>query len=356
VEENVMIKAGVFGASGYMGGEALRVLSEHPQVEIAWATSRRGQPVETFHRNLFGSGIRLVPPEEATPCDVVFFALPSGLPMSMVQEWLATDTKVIDLGADFRLKDRADWERVYRKEHLCWESAQEAPYGIPELHREEIRNARVVANPGCYASAAILGLAPLVQANLIDTDKIVVDGLSGTTGAGAELDTPTHHPEIGNNLVPYNVVDHRHTYEMEQELGGLSETPLVIHFSSTYVPITRGILAICHCFPKQRLDREEWLAVYRDFYRGEHFVKVFDLPKEPGVSWQYRPYPWVSAVSGTNFCHIGLDVDSKRNRLVVFSVLDSVGKGGAHAGVQNMNLLFGLDETMGLERHGLHPY
>lgn len=351
-----MITVGIYGASGYMGGEALRILNEHPQVKIAWATSRSGQPIEYFHRNLYDSGVKLINPEEATPCDAVFFAIPTGSPMSMARDFLTHNTKIIDLGADFRLKNREDWERIYRKKHLCWDVAEEAVYGIPEIHRNEIKNARVIANPGCYSSAVILGLAPLIRADVIDTEKIVVDGLSGTTGAGAELDTTMHHPEIGNNLIPYNVIDHRHTYEMEQELGNLSESTVTIHFTSTYVPITRGILAICHCFPKQNTSRSKWLNIYREFYQGEHFIKVFDMPKDPNASWQYLPYPWVSAVSGTNFCHIGLDVDERRNRLVVFSVLDSVGKGGAHAGVQNLNLLFGLEEKTGLERYGSHPY
>ena len=376
------IEVGVYGASGYMGGEALRVLSEHPSVRVVWATSRGGKPLEHFHRNFYGSDLKLVRPEEITPCDAVFFAVPTGTPMQLAQYFLEQDTKIIDLGADFRLRDLADWERVYGKQHACPDVAEEAVYGIPELHREAIREARVVANPGCFASAAILGMAPLVKAGLVDNGRIIVDGLSGTAGAGAELDTPLHHPEVGNNVVPYNVVDHRHTYEMEQELGLVATSAgagagavagsaagaasggaataaapgVTVHFTSSYVPITRGILAICHCFPVRPVAREEVLSVYRGFYQDEFFVRVFDMPREPGASWQYAPYPWVSAVSGTNFCHIGLEVDEKRGRIVVFSVLDSVGKGGAHAGVQNLNLLFGLDEKAGLTRYGLHPY
>jgi N-acetyl-gamma-glutamyl-phosphate reductase common form len=351
-----MIKVGIFGASGYMGGEALRVLAEHPEVEIVWATSRRESDIAYFHRNLYGSEIELIQPDEITPCDAIFAALPSGQIMDMAPELLEQGTKIIDLGADFRLKSRSDWETVYGKKHTAWNIAEKAVYGIPELYRDEIGKAQVIANPGCYSSAAILGLSPLVKAGLIDTGKIVVDGLSGTAGAGAELDTPIHHPEIGNNLVPYNVVNHRHTYEIEQELGALSSSNVSVHFTSTYVPITRGILDICHCFPLQNITRDELITLYDDFYKQEFFIKVFNMPKDPGASWQYRPYPWVSATSGTNFCHIGLDVDEKRGRVVVFSALDSIGKGGAHAAVQNLNLLFGLDEKLGLERYGLHPY
>lgn len=339
-----------------MGGEALRVLIEHPQVEVVWATSRSQNPVEYFHRNFYGSSIKLINPEGITPCDAILVALPTGHAMKIALDRLDTDTKIIDLGADFRLKDVKEWENIYGLRHVCPGQVKEAVYGIPELHRQEIKNTRIIANPGCYSSAAILGLAPLLKANLIDVSKIVVDGLSGTAGAGTDLDITMHHPEIGHNLVPYNVVDHRHSYEIEQELGIIGRTEVSVHFTTTYVPITRGILAICHCFPHEIVKRQDLLDLYREFYANEYFVKVFDIPKEEGASWQYKPYPWVSAVSGTNFCHIGFDIDEKRNRIVVFSVLDSLGKGGAHAGVQNLNLLFGLDEKTGLTRIGLHPY
>jgi len=151
-------------------------------------------------------------------------------------------------------------------------------------------------------------------------------------------------------------VDHRHTYEIEQELAALAGGPVTVHFSSIYVPITRGILAVCHCFPKKAVKRMDLLDLYRSFYREEYFIKIFDLPVDPGASWRHHAYPWSAAVAGTNYCHIGLDTDEKRGRIVVFSVLDSVGKGGAHAAVQNLNLLFGLDERKGLDRRGMHPY
>ncbi|WP_074782942.1 N-acetyl-gamma-glutamyl-phosphate reductase [Clostridium homopropionicum] len=332
------------------------ILSEHPQVKIAWATSRSGQPVEAFHKNFYGSGIKLVKPEEVTTCDVVFAALPTGNVMNITKELLEKGSKVIDLGADFRLKDRHDWETIYGMKHSCWDISKGAVYGITELHREELRKSNLIANPGCYSSASILGLAPLIKEDLIDNEKIVIDGLSGTAGAGSELDIAIHHPEISNNLVPYNVVNHRHTYEIEQELGIIGDSKVIVHFTTTYVPITRGILAICHCFPKTKVSRTELLDLYKEYYKDEYFIKIIDIPKEENASWQYVPYPWVNSVSGTNYCHIGLDIDEKRNRIVVFSVLDSIGKGGAHAAVQNMNLMFGLEETLGLKRYGLHPY
>jgi len=350
-----MISVGIVGAAGYMGGEVLRVLLDHPEVEIAWLTSRQGGAVADVHPNLFGLDLTLIGPSEITRCDVAFLALPTQATLAIVDKLLAWGTRIIDLGSTFRLKDRNEWERVYNQPHSHWALVAESVYGLTELHREQIAAARIIANPGCFSSAAILAMAPLVAAGKVDLGTIVIDGLSGTTGAGAELARPAHHAEIGNNLVPYNVVDHRHSYEIEQELSLLAESQVLVHFTPTYVPITRGILAICHAFPQQKTSREQLLELYRDFYRDQEFVLVVDRAREPGVSWQYKPYPWVSAVNGTNYCQIGIDYDQRRNTVVVFSVLDNVGKGGAQVGIENMNIMFGLDRGLGLRRRGLHP-
>ncbi|MCZ6643668.1 MAG: N-acetyl-gamma-glutamyl-phosphate reductase [Gammaproteobacteria bacterium] len=350
-----MISAGIVGASGYMGGEALRVLIDHPQVEIAWATSRRSTAIAEFHPNLYGSGIELIHPDEADACDIVFMTLPAAPTVDMTGRFLAANAKVIDLGSAFRLRDRQTWERVYDMTHPAWSLAEKAVYGLSELHLDEIAEAQLIANPGCFSSAVILGLAPAIAEGLIDTEKLVVAGLSGTAGVGAELARAAHHPEIANNLVAYNVVGHRHTFEMEQELNALSQSPVHVHFTPVYVPITRGILSICRGFLNTPTSRQDLLDLYREYYQPHPFVEIYDLPKEPSASWQYKPYPWVSAIAGTNYCHIGLDVDEERNSLVVFSALDSIGKGGAQAGIENMNLMFGLDRTTGLTRRGLHP-
>ncbi|MDH3670045.1 MAG: N-acetyl-gamma-glutamyl-phosphate reductase [Gammaproteobacteria bacterium] len=350
-----MIKVGIVGASGYMGGEALRVLLDHPDVNVAWGTSRTPSPIEEHHPNLYGTNIELIHPDNATPCDVVFLALPTAASIEAAAKFLDQGCKVIDLGSAFRLSDRALWETVYGQTHSDWPLAQEAVYGIAELHKDEIAKARLVANPGCFSSAAILGLAPLIKQGLIDEGKIVVDGLSGTTGAGAELSRAAHHPEIGNNLIPYNVVSHRHTFEMEQELSALAGNKVRVHFTPTYVPIVRGILDVCHTFPKKTMSRDSITEIYREYYANEPFVEVYDRPKDPKVSWQYKPYPWVSTVAGTNYCFIGVDVDEARGRIVLFSVLDSIGKGGAQVGIENMNLMFGLERTAGLTRRGAHP-
>jgi N-acetyl-gamma-glutamyl-phosphate reductase common form len=350
-----MHRAGIVGATGYMGGEALRVLLEHPEVEVAWATSRGGRDVARFHPNLYGVPIPLIHPDEASPCDVVFLALPTAASIEAAAKFSELRCRVIDLGAAFRLRDRKTWEEVYGQEHSQWQLVEQAVYGIPELHREAIRDARLVANPGCFSSAVILGLAPLLREGLVDPQRIVVDGLSGTAGVGAELSRAAHHPEIGANLIPYNAIAHRHTFEMEQELGLVAGRTVCVHFTPTYVPIVRGILALCHVFPDRSLSREALLDLYRSVYPDGGFVQVYDLPSEEGSAWKYEPYPWVSAVAGTNYCQIGLDVDPRRGRIVVMSVLDSVGKGGAHVGVENMNLMLGLPPATGLTRRGLHP-
>ena len=350
-----MVSVGIVGATGYMGGEALRVLLEHPQARVAWATSRSGGRIEDYHPNLYGCGVELIHPDRATPCDVVFLALPTTASIEAASRFLSQGCKVIDLGAAFRLRDRRVWEAVYGQTHSQWHLVGQAVYGISELHASQIQKASLIANPGCFASAAILGLAPLVKAGLVDRRHILVDGLSGTAGIGAELSRAAHHPEIAGNLVPYNVVGHRHTYEMEQELSALAGEAVCVHFTPTYVPIVRGILDICHGFAVRTVTRDELLDLYREHYRGQPFIQVYNCPSEPGAAWQYKPYPWVSAVAGTNYCQIGLDVDEQRGRIVVFSVLDSIGKGGAQVGVENMNLMFGLDRTAGLARRGMHP-
>jgi N-acetyl-gamma-glutamyl-phosphate reductase len=345
---------GVVGGSGYSGGELLRLLLQHPAAEIAWVTSRGDKQLEKVHRNLWGSGLRFITEEEASPCDVVFLCMPSRESMTRAGQYLAQGSKVIDLGSDFRLKDPAVFEQVYGVKHVSWDLVREAPYGATELHRAGIRSARLVANPGCFAYATILALAPLVREGLVDLDRIVVDALSGTSGAGAEPSVPTHHSEIGHSVFPYNVIGHRHTAEIEQELTGVARAKVTIHFTPYYAPFARGILASCHGFLNRKVSRADVLGLYRDFYRGEYFVRLLDMQQEK-VSWQYLPYPSVASVAGSNFVHIGADVDEQRGRVVVFSALDNLGKGAAGSAIQNMNCMLGLAEETGLGGVGLHP-
>lgn len=338
-----------------MGGEALRVLLEHPGFQVAWATSRERGDAARVHPNLLGAGVELVHPDAVGPCDFVLLAVPTAESLSQARRFIDAGARVVDLGAAFRLRDRATWERAYGCSHSEWELAHAAQYGIPELRADAIAQARLVANPGCFPSAVILGLAPLLAGGGFAKGPLVVDGISGTAGVGAELWRGAHHPEIGNNLVPYNAVGHRHIFEMEQELSLVAGRAVTVHFTPVYAPITRGILAICHLFPEEECDREALLERYRAFYAEAPFVKVHDLPPESEGPYSCRAYPWVSAVAGTNFCTIGLDVDRERGRVVVFSVLDSVGKGGAQVGIENLNLMAGLERSAGLARRGLHP-
>lgn len=351
-----MIDVGIFGGTGYMGGEALRVLLEHPRFNVKWITSRNDLRVDAVHRNLLGVEVPVLRQEDVTECDAYLLALPSGQAMNLAASLLANDAVVVDLGADFRLRNRDDWERVYGMTHESWELASTAVYGIPELHRDEIKESKLIANPGCFSSAVILGIIPLAKAGIFQRVDVHVTGISGTAGAGAELSLAAHHPEIGNNVVFYNVVDHRHTYEMEQELARAGIENVAVHFTPTYVPITRGIAVVCHLPLPSGMSLSAIRDVVAEYYNDEPFVRLMPDDRDAAASWQWRPYPSVNSVSGTNYCNIGVDVDERRERLVVFSVLDSIGKGGAHAGVQNLNILFDLPETTGLSRYGLHPY
>ena len=350
-----MASVGVVGGSGYMGGEALRVLLKHPRAKIAWTTSRTPGPVEHVHPNLYDTKLRFELLENVETPDFVLLALPTSATVTVAQRFLDAGARVIDLGSAFRLKDQTTWEQVYAQQHKAWPLAAEAVYGMPEFHEEGIRSARVIANPGCFSSAAILAFAPLLNAGVVSTDSLVVYGLSGTAGAGADLSRAIHHPEIGNNVVLYNVVGHRHTYEMEQELGALAKRPVRVHFTPCYIPIVRGIVDVCRCFPLQRLGRSQVLDLFRQFYEGQPFVKIYDQPRGESETWDYKTYPWVSAVAGTNYCYIGVDVDEERNSVVIMSVLDSVGKGGAQVAIENLNIMAGFPRTEGLLDRGLHP-
>jgi N-acetyl-gamma-glutamyl-phosphate reductase len=349
------ISVGIVGGSGYSGGELLRLLLQHPYAKVAWVTSRGDRELTAMHRNLLGCGLRFMKEDDVAPCSVVFLCMPSRESMTRADRYLARGSKVIDLGSDFRLKDPRLFEQVYKVKHTQWNLVEEAPYGVTELRRAAIQTARLVANPGCFAYATILGLAPLVKEKWVHLDRLVVDGLSGTSGAGADPSVATHHSEIGNSTFPYNVVDHRHTYEMEQELSAVAGAPVCIHFTPYYASFTRGILAGCHGFPTRKLSRGDVLALYREFYRDEYFVRVIELEKDPKVSWQYLPYPSVANVAGSNFVQIGVDVDERRGRVVVFSALDNLGKGAAGAAIQNMNCMCDLPEETGLTGMGLHP-
>lgn len=350
-----MVRVGIIGASGYVGGELLRLLILHPKVEVTVATSSKnaGEYVFAVHPNLRGvTQLKFVPlnvPQVAEKCDIVFTATPHGSSVNLVPQLLEKELKVIDMSADFRLKNSADYTRWYRWEHPHPELLKEAIYGLVEFHRQDIRNARLIACPGCMATAATLGLAPIVKADVIEKKRIVVDVKIGSSGAGSKPSITSHHPERFGGVRPYKVVGHRHIAEIEQELCSLANDSLTISFSPHAVNMVRGILATIHVFLTKTLEIKDLWKLYRSQYQGEPFVRL--------VRYQKGPYqlPDPKVVLGTNFCDIGFELDQRSNRVIVFSAIDNMMKGAAGQAVQCLNVLLGINEKTGLESVGFHP-
>jgi N-acetyl-gamma-glutamyl-phosphate/LysW-gamma-L-alpha-aminoadipyl-6-phosphate reductase len=350
-----MLRIGIIGGSGYVGSELLRLLLLHPQVEVTMVTSRQsvGEYIFNVHPNLRGlTQLKFVPQDMAElqkNCDLIFTATPHGGSVNLVPKLLEAGLKVIDMSADFRLKNPADYETYYGWKHAHPEMLKDAAYGLPELHREEIKKAKLVACPGCEATAAILGLAPIVKAGFVDKDKIVVDLKVGSSGSGSKPSPASHHPERASGVRPYKVVGHRHIAEVEQELDALSSEPLKISFTPHAVNMVRGILATIHTFPKQKLENKDLWRAFRGMYGNEPFIRL--------VKYQKGPYqlPDPKVTMGTNFCDVGFEIDEHANRLLLFSALDNMCKGASGQGVQCLNILMGIDETSGLKSTGFHP-
>ncbi len=350
-----MLKIGIIGGSGYVGSELLRLLLLHPEVEVTMVTSRQnaGEYVFNTHPNLRGiTQLKFVPldvAELSKNCDLVFTATPHGGAVNLVPKLLEAGLKVIDMSADFRLKNPADYETYYGWAHVHPEILKDAAYGLPELHREEIKTAKLIACAGCEATAAILALAPIVKAGLVEKDKIVVDLKVGSSGGGSKPTVASHHPERASGVRPYKVVGHRHIAEVEQELNALSSEPITISFTPHAVNIIRGILATIHAFPKQKIENKDLWRVYRGMYGNEPFIRL--------VKYQKGPYqlPDPKVAVGTNFCDVGFEIDEHANRLILFSAVDNMVKGAAGQGVQCLNILMGIDETAGLKSTGFHP-
>ncbi|MBE3116540.1 N-acetyl-gamma-glutamyl-phosphate reductase [Candidatus Bathyarchaeota archaeon] len=349
------MRIGIIGGSGYVGGELLRILLLHPQAEVTMVTSRQsvGEFIFNVHPNLRGlTQLKFVPQDMAElqkNCDLIFTATPHGGSVNLVPKLLEAGLKVIDMSADFRLKNPADYETYYGWKHAHPEMLKEAAYGLPELHREEIKKAKIIACPGCMATTAILGLAPVVKAGLIDKDKIVVDLKVGSSGGGSKPTISSHHPERYSGVRPYKVTGHRHIAEVEQELNALTSEPVKVSFSPHAVNMVRGILATIHTFPKQPITNKDIWKTLRGQYEGEPFIRF--------VKYQKGPYqlPDPKVTMGTNYCDIGFEIDEHANRLILFSALDNMTKGASGQGVQCMNILMGIDETTGLKSTGFHP-
>lgn len=338
-----MLKVAVVGASGYTGVELLRILAAHPEVEVCCVTSRQheGRAITEVFPTLHGfydlKCEALDVEAIAGRVDLVFTALPHKSAMGVVPEFLAAGCLVVDLSADYRLKDQAVYEQWYQP-HSSPELFSTAIYGLPELYRDDINGAQLVANPGCYPTSVILALAPLLKAGLIDTGNLIVDSKSGTSGAGRGVKQGSLFCEVNEGFKAYGVASHRHTPEIEQELGRLASGDVALTFSPHLLPIDRGILSTCYGGLKQEKSADELIDLYRDFYRDEAFVRIMPGGDLPNVAY----------VRGTNLCDIGLVCDKRNNRVVVVSAIDNLVKGAAGQAVQNMNLICGYKETLGL--------
>jgi N-acetyl-gamma-glutamyl-phosphate reductase len=343
-----MIRIGIVGGTGYTGVELLRLLATHPEAELLRITSRAeaGRRVSDLYGNLRGFfDLSFSEPDVGAlaECDLAFFATPNGTAMQMVPELLAAGTRVIDLAADFRLRDPLAWEQWYGMPHACPELLAEAVYGLPELHRDAIRDARLVANPGCYPTAAALGLLPLVEHGLVDTGQLVADCKSGVSGAGRAARTAMLMGETGESFKAYSVPGHRHLPEIRQTLDGVSQAPVGLVFVPHLVPMVRGIHATLYA--RLRGIGDELQAVYEARYADEPFVDV--LPADS--------HPETRSVRGVNHCRIAVHRPLNGDTVVVLAVIDNLTKGAAGQAVQNMNLMFGLAETTGLEQVALLP-
>ncbi|MDR2241092.1 MAG: N-acetyl-gamma-glutamyl-phosphate reductase [Zoogloeaceae bacterium] len=342
-----MIKAGIVGGTGYTGVELLRLLGQHPQVELRAITSRgeAGTAVADMFPSLRGRvDLNFVDPGAAKleACDLVFFATPNGVAMSQARALLDAGVKVVDLSADFRIKDRAEWEKWYGMQHAAPELIAEAVYGLPEVNREKIRSARLVANPGCYPTAVQLGFLPLIESGAVDIAHLIADAKSGVSGAGRKAEVHTLFAEASDNFKAYGAGGHRHLPEIRQQLSIAAGKPVGLTFVPHLTPIIRGIHATLYA----RIDREaDFQALYEARFKSEPFVDV--LP--------FGSHPETRSVRAANVCRVALHRPQGGDILVVLSVIDNLVKGAAGQAVQNMNIMFGFDECAGLTQIPVLP-
>ncbi|HEX8918502.1 MAG TPA: N-acetyl-gamma-glutamyl-phosphate reductase [Chloroflexota bacterium] len=348
------ITASIAGGSGYTGGELLRILLDHPEVDVAQVTSERraGKRVVGVHPNLRKrTSLSFVSAADLQPCDVLFLALPHGASGDQIDRFLNLAPVIIDLSADFRLRCAEEYPRWYGHEHPRPDLLSEFVYGIPELHREEMKTANRISSAGCLATAAILALHPLFREGLADLERpVVAEVKTGSSGAGADEGLASHHPERSGVIRSFKPTGHRHTAEVEQELTkpGANGRPTV-HFSATAVEAVRGVLATCHVSLKDSLTERDLWQVFRRVYGQEPFIR---LVKESGGVYRY-PEPKI--LSGSNYCDVGFELDPRGERVVVLAALDNLMKGAAGQAVQAMNIRCGCPEEAGLGFPGLHP-
>jgi len=343
-----MLRVSIIGGSGYAGGELARILLSHPQVELAQVTSEShvGEYLYNVHPNLRGrTKIQFTTPDQIAPCDVLFVALPHGEAQKRMDAFAALAPRIVDLSADFRLRDLAAYARWYGEEHRASAWVSKFIYGLPELHRPEMREAKYISGVGCNATASILALLPLVRADLLDTARaIIVDIKVGSSEGGNSPSLASHHPERSGSVRSFSPVGHRHTGEVEQELGLTN-----VHLSITSIEMVRGVLATAHCFLKSGTNEKDLWRAYRGAYKDEPFVRI--VKDKTGI---YR-YPEPKILSGSNYADVGFEYDETTCRAVSLCAIDNLMKGAAGSAVQAMNLMCGLDERAGLEFAGLHP-
>ncbi len=341
-------KVGIVGATGYTGSELVRLLSQHPDVTIEFVTSesQAGNKIQKIHPHLLDIvDIDLISVKEIGNLDpdLVFLALPHGVSMNFLKDHGLDKFAIIDLSGDFRFSSRGIYEEWYNKNHIAPQYMADSVYGLPELFRDKIRNARLVANPGCYPTSAILPLAPLIKHGLIHPSSIVVDSKSGVTGAGAKPKQGLHFPNVFGNFTAYSLINHRHTPEIESTLQNYTGYSTEVLFTPHLLPIDRGILTTTYSTPKKPVNRDLVEELFHSVYEKEHFVRVFDEP------------PSIKNIRGSNYCDIYATYDERTNKIITVSTIDNLVKGAAGQAVQNMNIMFGLIESTGLKHIPLNP-
>ena len=346
-----MIKVGIIGATGYAGSELVRILLGHKDVEIKWYGSR--SYIDKKYASIYQNFFQLVDANcmddnmevLADQVDVIFTATPQGLCASLVNEEILSKVKIIDLSADFRIKDVKVYEEWYKLEHKSPQFIEEAVYGLCEINREDIKGARLIANPGCYTTCSILTAYPLAKEGLIDMDTLIIDAKSGTSGAGRGAKVPNLYCEVNENMKAYGVATHRHTPEIEEQLGYACGEKITINFTPHLVPMNRGILATAYASLKKDVTYEEVKAIYDKYYADEKFVRVLEKDVCPQTKW----------VEGSNYVDVNFKIDPRTNRIIMMGAIDNLVKGAAGQAVQNMNLMFGLKESEGLELVPMFP-
>lgn len=345
-----MVKVGIAGASGYTGLELLRLLIKHAEVKITAITSEKyqGQMLADVFPTFGGfSNLQFTPlsPDIADQCDILFLALPHTTALNQMPAFLNGSCRVIDLSADYRLKSQETFEQWYSVKHQQKEILSQAVYGLPEVHRDKIRSAKLVANPGCYPTSVLLALLPLIATGWVDEDSVIADCKSGVSGAGRKLALNTQFAECNEAVSAYSLGTHRHTPEIEQEISALAGRAIKVTFSPHLMPMTRGMLSTVYINLKKNLDLPELGKHYRTFYKNEPFVRIL----KPGT------FANTHTVVASNFCDIGLQVDARAKRIIITSAIDNLVKGAAGQAIQNMNIMLGIDEKTALDAPGIFP-